>query len=807
MRNKVAMDDINGAVYPAHIDSDNKIQTVKEHCLGTADIAGKLLETVSLASVGKFTGIIHDMGKYTDKFKEYIVKAQKGEHVVRGSVNHTFSGVKLILDTYRKGDGSWDDLIAEITAYAVGAHHGLFDCINDERENGFVNRRTKQNIGYDEAQNHFFSECISKHKLDEMFVHAVEECKEFLSTCNTITQDPSEIMFYVGMTTKLVLSALIDADRIDTESFMLHKNVSDYLGNIAWNEQDKEQLWTRILDNVNNKVNEFEIRSDVDSSRSKISFLCHEAGNKKDGIYRLSVPTGGGKTLSSLRYAVNHARLYKKDRIIIVTPLLSIIDQNAEIIKDAIGDNSIVLEHHSDVIQEEITEEWNNRDLMIENWNAPVIVTTLVQLLNTIFAGKTSNIRRFHSLTNSVIMIDEVQTVPFKLLSMFNLAMNFLSYFCKCSIILASATQPCLEEVTHPLIYTGNLIDCSLELLKPFKRTEIESLGSGNTTEVIRKIAGIIENKNSVLIICNTKRVAEAIYDSLKSEYKNVFYVSTSLCMKHRQTVVKNIEKLLKIDQKVVCVSTQVLEAGVDISFSCVVRLMAGLDNIVQAAGRCNRSGEFGSNELVYVITCTDENLAMLKEIEMQKQTSIGLFHAYENNTGRFDDDIGGVSASEFYYKNLYDMMNGSSQGYFDDYVNGSSVYDLISINAQYADSNAEGMTDNYQLRQAFKKAADLFNVFESTEIDVLVPYGEGMHIISELAADRVNWDMAYKKQLISQAKAYSISLYPNQIEQLSKKGGLMTLCGGELLAIKNIFYSEEKGLDLDGSGNIYLEV
>lgn len=797
-------------IFPAHINESGVIQSVQEHCIGTAEIVEKILEPMNLSNMGKMIGILHDMGKFTNEFSNYIKKASNGERVVRGSVNHTFAGVRFVLTTFREVQGSWNDLAAEIVAYSIGAHHGLFDCVDEYGKNGFIHRLKQEGISYEEAVRNFFNKCITEKEICNMFSSVSDECEKFFQNGMRMlnSQDNSEIMFYMGITVRLVLSALIDGDRIDTECFMLDKKKQEYFGTVLLSDKEKENFWKDILCRVDEKIVKLQTDTDICKARRTISDMCSRAAQKKSGIYRLNIPTGGGKTLASLRYALNHARIYGKDRIIIVTPLLSIIDQNVEVIREVIGDDSIILEHHSNIVQEKSNQnDWDKREMMLENWDSPIILTTLVQLLNTIFSGKTSSIRRFHALCNSVIVLDEVQTVPMKLQSMFNLAMNYISYFCDSTVILCSATQPCFEYAKHPMLITDNLIDLNEQINKVFERTRIIDLGMCKLSQIHSAISDIIAENESILVVCNNKTSAMEIFFQLKERYSNIFYLSSSLCLAHRRYQIDTLKKKLKLKEKVICISTQVIEAGVDISFSCAVRFTAGLDNIIQVAGRCNRNGEYGCIKNVYVITCIDEKLNFLQEIDIQKQSTIELLHFYNNNEDIFNKTLFSKKASDFYYKKLYVSMNSSKEGYFDCYSKGISVYDLLSSNSKYADSNSEGIYDNYQFRQAFKKAADLFNVFEDDSIDVLVPYGEGIDIINELNSSRAQIDHCYKKELLNKAKEYSISLYSYQIKELNNKNGVTEIGDEDILVIKNNYYNDEIGLDMEGNGSIYLEV
>lgn len=791
------LDQNNKAGFPAHIKQDNIIQNVQEHCNSTADIAALILNSLNMESVGKYAGIIHDMGKYTDEFRQYIIKASQGENVCKGSVNHTFAGVRYILNTERNNEDPWSLVTTDMLAYTVGAHHGLFDCVSKDKKSGYKHRLTAK-INYEEALKEFLLG-YDKDNLHHLFSDAEKETREFVSKIPCLDPtDNSELCFYMGLVMRTVLSALIDADRIDTESFMTGRDKSEFNGITEMSPEEKAEFWNKYLEKLLAKLDTFDKTTDINQARCEISRMCEEAGTKKGGIYRLLVPTGGSKTLSSLRGAFKHASVYGKDRIIITTPLLGIIDQNSDVIKNVINDNSIILEHHSNVVQEDNTskDEIATRKIMTENWNAPVIITTMVQLLNTMFGGKTSNIRRFHALCNSVIIIDEVQSIPTKLITMFNLMVNYLAYVCKATVILCSATQPCFEKAPHAIKLAGNFIDVSDELKNVFRRTKLEYLGAIKTRDIPENIKGILKENNSSLIICNTKKTVRILYRMLKEQYHNVYYFSASMCTRHREYIRKRIEKHIADGEPVICVSTQAMEAGIDISFSCVIRLTCGLDSIVQAAGRCNRNGESKALKTVYIITCVDEDLSHLKDIAIRKQAMLELLHIYEQDKNRFNNDLASDKAVQFYFKKLFDIIQGNG-GSFDFYVDGISLYDLLSLNEIWADETAEGIEENYQYRQAFKTAGDLFSVFDTNTTDVIVRYEESTTLIDKLLSDNAQNNFKYRMNVIKKLKPYTISLYDNQLEKLQETGGLEQVYDGNILILKSEYYNEEIGLNI----------
>ena len=409
-------------------------QTVREHLVGTAQRAAQCLRQVGLEHAGYLAGLLHDLGKYTEAFQQYL---DEGDSTKRGSVIHTFQGCRYLMEQYHRGDIQTISC-AELLAFAVGAHHGLFDCVDQMRRIGLQYRAEKQDISYEEAVAAFRQE-IPTEEIETLFAAASEEINEVIGRMDRTYDNDREYAFETGLLARLLLSAVIEGDRCDTAAFQIDAHPR------VWPE-DMAPIWKDRLEYLEEKLQEFPCGTPVEKARHAISDQCRVFAENKPGIYRLNVPTGGGKTLSSLRYALAHAMYFRKSRLIFTSPLLSILEQNAAVIHQYVGDDSLILEHHSNVVQTEPAQgELDERELLVQSWNAPIIITTLVQLLNTLFDGRTTAIRRFQALCSSVIVIDEVQTVPVKMLTLFNLALRFLSEQCGATIVLCSATQPELK--------------------------------------------------------------------------------------------------------------------------------------------------------------------------------------------------------------------------------------------------------------------------------------------------------------------------------------------------------------------------
>lgn len=784
-------------IFPAHIrkemcvDGNEKyvVQTVSEHCRNTAKYAAESLKPIGLEKTAFLAGLLHDFGKFTNAFKEYIEKAViEEENVKRGSVNHTFAGVRYILSKHKDGDDV-RNFTLELISYAIGSHHGLFDCIDNNKQSALVYRMTKEGIDYDEAMENYFQECTTEAEIENLICQSTEEVAAIINKTISIESsqdDAQEISFYYALLCRLLTSAVIDGDRKDTFEFKQNKKFT------------KEEIsWSNALEKFNSYISAFKNKYPVDSARQAISNACADAAKKPEGIYRLNVPTGGGKTLSSLRYALEHANAYKKQRIFFIMPLLAIIEQNAKEIRKAIQNDNIILEHHSNVINEEKNniDELDKKELLLKSWDAPIIITTLVQFLNTLFLGKSSSIRRFSSLCDSVIVFDEVQSVPNNMLTLYNLAINFLVKICHTTVILCSATQPCFEKAEHQLINeVNNLITLSNNTLDVFKRVQLVDKGSMTMEALTEFASDIIVSGESLLLVCNMKREAKEIFEKLRlnvNELTQVYHLSASMCTKHRETVVKTMKNDLQSGKKIVCISTQVIEAGVDISFDSVIRLQAGMDNIIQAAGRCNRNGEYDIAK-VYIVRLIDENLNKLAEIDRAKIATDSLLQAAKHD-GKYTDLMSDAAIS-YYYKRLYEAMD---LGYQDFKIKntGESIYDMLNkCNCRE--------TQPFLLGQKFKTAGNCFRVFDDNTMELIVTYGDGNKVITELGSERAKYDISYAADRIKEAVGYTVSCYKYQIEFLEKTGAISYKDDfGVYILVDSSYYDENLGLNLNAVG------
>ena len=776
-------------MHTAHIANDPqtkvcRVQTCTEHSRSVAALAKGILLPCGLGTAGYLAGLLHDCGKFTDEFDAYIHKASSGERVRKGSVIHTFAGVRCMMERFHsQGERSMKDIVAEVIAICIGSHHALFDLWDERHQSGFEHR-LKCQPEYDRwAILAFYEECAAPREIEKLFADAEKEiqaCLQYKLAASVRSQ--KEFCYALGLLVRLITSAVVDADRTDTRCFM---------ENIPIPQADAIH-WTDCAAQVNAHVAAFRQDTPLQMARRAFSDRCAAAAENEPGLYRLDLPTGGGKTLAALRFAVLHADKNKLRRIIYVAPFLSIIEQNADVIRSAVGDSIPVLEHHSNLIQEDTTpEEMSQTEYLQETWDAPMIITTFVQLLNTLFSGKMSSVRRFHALCESVIIIDEVQSLPPRMLSMFNCAINFLVKCCRTTVVLCSATQPAFDKAERKMLPCGQLIsdDMFRQYAPLFRRTVIQDAGACSMQELADLSIETLETSDSLLIVCNTKREAAEMFHRLSEATEaKLFHLSAGMCMAHRKQVLVEIRLALDNKEKLICVSTQLIEAGVDISFGSVIRLSAGLDSIVQSAGRCNRHGEHIEPQPVRICALKGEKLGPLKEISAAQDALNVLLEEYRLHPERYDHDLASDAAVRDYYTVLYGNMPKRAQ---DNQIHGQYLFELLSTNDQFLPNSSS----RYTLNQAFRTAGEWFEVFDSNSEGILVPYGDGKKIMDELSDEHLRYDLAGAAMLLEKAKPYTVSVTAGQIEQMQNKGMLFTLMDGSIYALNDDYYDNNIGI------------
>ena len=636
-------------------------QSVKEHLYNVSILSREYGSKISLGATGELIGILHDLGKGTRKFHAYIHYCSKHpkDKSLKGSINHSTAGAKYIYDAFYNSADQYQKFTAQIISLAICSHHGgLIDCLDLGGMDKFTERMNPdKDILFEEALNYFNEVCLEVSQIKDLFNKATEEIKSMFIKINKIDGSKKFGRFAAGVLEKYLFSCVIDADRYDTYTFMEGKERKPNI--------DKSALWNELSDVLETKLESYPKETKIDLLREEVSLACKNFAENSPGIYQLSVPTGGGKTLSSLRYALEHAKKFDKDRVFYIIPFTTIIDQNAKEIKDILGHEDMILEHHSNLIldySQDNDEELEDYKLLTERWDSPIILTTMVQFLNTLFNGGTQDARRIHNLANSVIIFDEIQAIPIKCINIFNSAINFLAYICNATVILCTATQPLLEKTEMPLKLSEkpNMISDIHEKFKQFKRVNLVPkilVGGYSATSLKNFVLDKMDQVDSVLVILNTKNSAKEVFNELRVANKElpkekqyiIFHLSTSMCPSHRMSILQKVREKLG-HERVICISTQLIEAGVNISFGCVVRSLAGLDNIAQAAGRCNRHGETECSD-VYIVNVEGENVSKLVDIKIGQECTSRVLRDFEDNRNIFDNDLLSQKTMERYYK------------------------------------------------------------------------------------------------------------------------------------------------------------
>ena len=775
--------------FAAHIrQKDDSVQTVAEHCKNVSEIARKFGNRIGIGSICEISGLLHDIGKLINKFNDYI---HGDSSCRRGEIDHSFAGAKYIRSITESKTNKSLNYVGRFIGRVILSHHGLKDWVDDEGTDNF-SRLTEKSDNYDEILNNLNS--FTELKItDEMLANAAKEYENIKSIIFGITKyipqkrQPRAYAFYMGMFERIAESILIDADRIDTADFM-----SDEMTERDYNFGE---IIVSMEKQMNERLGKFDGLSDSISKRRKnISERCKAAAENQIGITKLIVPTGGGKTLSSLRFAVEYCKIHKKQRIIYTAPFLSILEQNAEEFRRIAGEENF-LEHHSnyaskiaDSEHKELREnELHEYELRSEKWDSPVIATTMVQLLNALFSGKTTDVRRMHRLEGSVIIIDEVQSLPIKCVYIFDLAMNFLSSVCGATIVLCTATQPPFDKLGEfPLLLdknTPNITGDTKEDFEIFKRVKIENLfcSEGYTTEEIAEFCAEKQKEfESLLLVVNTKAEARELFGALKEiSDADIVHLSTNMCPQHRREIISALRE--KMSGKI-CVTTQLIEAGVDISFGCVVRIIAGMDNAAQAAGRCNRSGEFGGERPVYLLNIRGEKLSGLPEISEAQAISIAMLQS-----GKYADLIG-VEAMEAYFSELY--RRNSTKLFFSTKGPDGNLLDFLSLNNDWFMLLKNNAVRN--CAQAFKTAGKKFEVISDETEGIIVPYDDkAKEIIADLNS---NITPAEQAKLLRKAQKYTVNIYTNLFKTLCENGGIYELsCGA--FALDESYYNKQFGI------------
>ncbi|MCA5012216.1 MULTISPECIES: CRISPR-associated helicase Cas3' [unclassified Enterococcus] len=793
-------------MFIAHVrKEDGEKQLLKDHLCESAALSQRYGKKMNLEKTCYLAGLLHDFGKYSEDFQEYLRNAVADPtSAVRGSVDHSTAGGKLLFEyAHQNQIEPFRFILAELIGNAIISHHssnGLQDFYKpEEMRSVYLERVIDKDITeYEQMKARFFEEVISEETFKGYITEAVKEIQHFQQLVKT-----ENAYFFI---LKFVYSCLLDADRTNTMLFEENRNEEPL------ESREIISTYKKILESYINELEETSPSTPINHLRTDMSATCKAFANRPTGIYSLSIPTGGGKTLASLRFALHHAVKYKKDRIIYVVPFTTIIEQNAQVVREILQDDQFILEHHSNVFKEEVTNQEDEgetieqtQELMKDNWDSPIIFTTMVQFLNVIYSRGTRNPRRFHNLQNAIIIFDEVQGVPVKCTNMFTEALNYLKHHGKTTSILCTATQPSLDKLPKELEKDGEIIQELPEVEQAFKRVDVvdhvkkEMWTLNDLTELSQRI---LEEKASLLVILNTKSAVLKLYQALKEhslEKIRLFHLSTAMCPAHRKKILKEIREGLsdrKKGEKILCVTTQLIEAGVDISFEAVIRSTAGLDSIAQAAGRCNRNGE-RDRQSVHLVNVSSEleKLTHLKEIAVGKEITERIVKDMESEPTLFSGEILSSKAQMNYFQRFFAHKKIQNDLGYPVKKSSLTLYPLLSNRKQawkeYLATHGKHL--NLCLCSSPQTIGHYFNVIDSPTTSVLVPYEAGQEIITSLNGELLPHEII---PLVKQAQQYMVNLFDYEIKELNKNGAIYPLFNGQVFALNENAYSKQFGTD-----------
>lgn len=702
---------------------DHAIQTNEEHTAGVSFLCHEFASEFGMGEWGRALGLLHDKGKEQKTFQEHIIKDSGLDPSVKveGDYQHAYVGALIARNIFgQAADYFFSDQIA-------GHHRGLYDI--------------------DELQS------VLSGKTLPVDVHSVQTTFNLEKPPFKLEKEDFNHLY------RMLFSCLVDADRLDTERFM---NPESYRL-----REDKSSL-ADLLPKLETYLSSLRSSADdteVNRARNEVQLLCRQASDWPQGCYSLTVPTGGGKTLSSVLWAMRHAIKHGLKRVIIAIPYTSIIVQTAEILKKIFGEKN-VLEHHSnlDLDMPEDSEEIKRVQLAMENWDYPIIVTTNVQLFESIYSNKTSSCRKLHNIVKSVLILDEVQTLPTDFLQPIVDALKTYTKIFGVSVLFTTASQPVLSgliEGCNPMTkFTGiknikEIIPDSLKLHETLRRVRLDIDEAPRSYDEIS--AALCKHKR-VLCIVNTRRDAKEIFKRLPDE-GTTLHLSRMMCPEHVKETLEKIKAALKDEscEIIRVVSTQLVEAGVDIDFPVVYRQEAGLDSLLQAAGRCNREGRLPIST-TYVFSLAKEHNLPKGEMTDANNARMAI---------KDDSDWLAPATMTEYFKQLYCRKSS-----FD--VKGISGY-------LYNPKDV-----------SFETASKKFTLIEDGSLSVIVAWKDSLELVEQLKQYGVSY------RLMKQLSKYSVNIYNNDLKVLQQIGVIEEINDG-IFAVKNKEqYDEKLGLLTD---------
>jgi CRISPR-associated endonuclease/helicase Cas3 len=619
--------DISAAAALAHIGAQGQQHSLHEHLTEVARLAADNAASFDCGSWARLAGLWHDLGKYRHGFQTYIRRANDTDAHIEGRIGgydktHSAAGARWAQQYLGERLGNEGKAIARVLSYLIAGHHAGLDNWSGG-SNGGLNARFAKS----ETDREFSDAMLAQPPHEILEPDFILPQIEKIPVDDRNGQPPGAFALWV----RILFSCLVDADFLDTEQFLDGSKFASRAGYPSIGDM-AQQLERHMA----SKLGALRVRGDADSvvNRTRASVLgqCRQKALLPSGVFTLTVPTGGGKTLSSLAFALTHATQHAKRRVIYAIPFTSIIEQTAEIFRDIFGDGNVV-EHHSNVESDEGAETQRSR-LACENWDAPLIVTTNVQLFESLFARKTSRCRKLHNLVGSVIVLDEAQLLPVEFLQPILDVLGLLVRSYGVTLVLCTATQPSLtsqESFTPKHRLRGfaaseitEIVDHVSGLYSALKRVKVHRPQDLDQKREWAEIGNDIAGHDGVLAIVNRRKDAAELYRLLRCDHPDgLFHLSGLMCAQHRSDTIAAIKQALQAYRSgaaspVRVVSTQLVEAGVDLDFPVVYRAMAGLDSIAQAAGRCNREGRLPQGDVFVFVPPTSPPSGLLRQAESE---------------------------------------------------------------------------------------------------------------------------------------------------------------------------------------------
>ena len=760
----------------AHISSDGSPHGLRDHLIAVADAAKVLAEPLNSEAWAYLAGLWHDLGKYRSGFQQYIRHVNGHEAHIEGKLpsgsdkTHSAAGALHALHALEARFGSNGVVLARVLAYVIAGHHaGLSDWVAG------LDRRLLGTGAADSERE--YAEALASCRLHDADLLEFPDDFRLETALSAIPGPKSDQPLTMSLWIRMLFSTLVDADFLDTECFLNQGKAQARAG-----FQPLGAYATQLkahLEKIAAQTAEAGRSNDaVMQARRSVLAQCRQKAQLAPGVFTLTVPTGGGKTLSSLAFALQHAQTHAKRRVIYAIPYTSIIEQTADVFSRIFGAEQVV-EHHSQADTDDRNESQRSR-LSCENWDAPLVVTTNVQLFESLFAARTSRCRKLHNIAGSVIVLDEAQLLPPEFLQPILDALNVLVTHFGVTLLLCTATQPTLgdsqrfdtRQSMRGLPPATPLVDDEAALFAALARVTIEWPDDLHTPLSTELLVSRLAEHDCVLAIVNTRRDAADIMRTLDAATGDAtLHLSAAMCGQHRADVIDEIRARLQARREgtdtrpLRVISTQLVEAGVDIDFPVVFRALAGLDSVAQAAGRCNREGSLPDGEKGQVVVFMRDIPTALHQVRTAAQATRTVLQA--------GGDALSPEAFERYFPLYY---------------------------AGFASRDKHGIVDhlrkNSRFEFDFRTAADKFRlVDDEDQATVIVPYASaGKHSIEPLINKLRSGDT--DRWLLRQLQRYTVTARRKTVVNVwQARGDVQELVPGLYLLVDELRYNLRLGL------------